>query len=93
MTIKILPLVSEAINTKHNDTNNITGGVDYDSGPYTVSFPAGAIRASFNITIDDNVLETTENFSLTIATSSLPTGITRGNPSSATVIILDNDRK
>ena len=42
---------------------------------------------------DDNILEGNENFTLTIDLSSLPDSVTRGNPGSATVTVVDNDRK
>ena len=42
---------------------------------------------------DDNILEENENFMLTINQSSLPNGVTTGNPSITTVTIVDNDRK
>ena len=78
-----------------NSSNNVTGGgVDYDSGPYTVTFPTGQTRVPFDIPInDDIILENVENFMVTIMTSPLPDGVTRGNPDSATVNIMDNDRK
>ena len=64
------------------------GGVDYDSGPYTVTFPAGVTRVPFDVPInDDNVLEDDESFTLGIDPSSLPDDVTRGNPGSATVTI------
>ena len=45
----------------------------------------------FDIAInDDIILEANENFTLTINSSSLPTG---GIPGSAVVTIIDNDRK
>ena len=67
--------------------------MDYTSGPYTVTFPAGSTTATFNVPItDDMILEELENFMLTI-NSSLPTGVTRGTPSQATVNIVDDDRK
>ena len=48
----------------------------------------------FNIPInDDNILEGLEDFILTINPSSLPTGVSVGNPGQATVTIVDNDRK
>ena len=66
--------------------------MDYDSGPYTVTIPAGQTTATFNVPInDDNVLEGNENFTLTINTSSLSNGVTHGNLDQATVTILDND--
>ena len=61
---------------------NVTGGgVDYNSGPYNVTFPAGVTRASFNITINnDDVLEDGETFNLIIAEDSLPENVTLGTP-------------
>ena len=68
--------------------------MDYGSGPYTVTFPAGETSASFDIPInDDDILEVNEDFMLTIDPSSLPTGGTVGNPGQATVTIVDDDRK
>ena len=68
--------------------------MDYDSGPYTVTFPAGQTTATFNVPItDDNILEGDENFMLTINGTLLPNGITRGMPGEATVTIVDDDRK
>ena len=66
--------------------------MDYDSGPYTVTIPAGQTTATFNVPItDDMILEGDENFMLTINPSSLPTGITTSDR--ARVIIVDNDGK
>ena len=67
--------------------------MDYTSGPYSVTFPAGVTNVPFSISVnDDNVFEENENFTLTI-NSSLPTGVMVGNPGQATVTIVDNDRK
>ena len=76
-----------------NSSNNVTGGgVDYDSGPYTVTIPAGDIRMSFNVPInDDDVSENNEQFDLTIDT--VPSFVTLTNPRQTTVTIVDNDRK
>ena len=61
---------------------HITGGVDYDSGPYSVMFTAGMTSVSFDVPInDDNILETNEDFTLTIDSSSLPNGVTRDSVS------------
>ena len=69
-------------------------GVDYISGPYTVTFPAGQTTATFNVQIiDDDILEGTETFMLNIDETSLPTGITHGIPSKARVIIVNDDCK
>ena len=69
--------------------------MDYMSGPYTVTFPANATYVTFNISIvDDNVYESNnETFMLAINSSSLPTNVSLGYPSQATVTIVDDDGK
>ena len=68
--------------------------MDYISGPYTVTIPAGETNATFDVPItDDAILEGNENFMLTINETSLPDYITRGTPPEATVTIVDNDCK
>jgi len=84
--------VSEVTSSQNvNRSNNVTGGgVDYDSGPYTVTFTAGQTSASFKLPInDDNVLENTEYFGLSIIFQSLPTSV-NAIPSQATVFIAGN---
>ena len=75
---------------QHGNHNNlIGGGVDYNSGPYNVTFPAGMTNVSFVIIInDDNILEDDE-FNLTI----YPNNITTDSISRATVIIINDDGK
>ena len=72
--------------------SNITGGgVDYNSGPYNVTFPARANIAAFNIIINnDDVLEYNETFNLTIIESSLPGNIILGKIYLAKVTILND---
>ena len=68
------------------------GGVDYSSGPYTVTFPAGATSASFDVPInDDSTLESDEQFTITIDPSSLPRRVSVTNPGQAVITITDND--
>ena len=68
--------------------------MDYDSGPYTVTIPAGQTTATFNIPVnDDNIYEGDEEFMLSIISSSLPTGVTHGTPCEATVTTVDDDGK
>ena len=68
--------------------------MDYTSGPYTVTIPAGDTTATFNVPVNDDMIrEGNENFMLTIDDTSLPTGVTRGNPGEATVTIVDDDGK
>ena len=67
-------------------------GVDYDSGPYTITFPAGVTHVSFDVPItNDIVLENDEEFNFIINLSSLPTGISDSHPSLVTVTIVDDD--
>jgi len=68
--------------------------MDYYSGPYPVTFPAGVTSVTFDIPMwDDNILEGNENFMLTIDQSSLPTGVSPGDPDETAVTIVDDDRK
>ena len=68
--------------------------MDYTSGPYSVTIPAGQTTATFDVPInDDDVLEGNENFMLTINETALSPDVTRGNPGEATVTIVDDDRK
>ena len=70
----------------------IGGSIDYDSGPYTVAFPAGVTRISFDTVItNDLILENDEEFNLIINSSSLPTGVSDSHPSLVTVTIFDDD--
>ena len=76
-----------------NSSNNVTGGgVDYDSGPYTVTLTAGMTMASFNVPInDDDILEDDEDFTLTIRNDTLPNRVTRLGAGQSTVTIVDVD--
>ena len=68
------------------------GGVDYNSGPYTVTFPIGSTIASFDISIiDDNVFEFDEIFNISI--TSITNGHIVGTPAVATVTIIDTTSK
>ena len=68
----------------------ILGGIDYNSGPYTVIIPANVEEVSFSILItNDNKKEENEIFHLVIDSSSLPDGVVVGTPSQAIVTIVD----
>ena len=70
------------------------GGVDYTSGPYTITFLPGQTSATFDVPInDDNIYEINEDFMLTIDETSLPIGITCGSPGEVAVTIVDDDGK
>ena len=69
----------------------VGGGVDYNSGPYTVQFNAGVTHVPFDVSInEDDILEGNETFNLIIDSSSLPSKVTIAN-GQATVTIVDND--
>jgi len=88
--------VSEVTSSHNvNSNNNITGdGVDYDSGLYTVTFPAEETIVPFDVPItDDNILEGDEDFIVTIVSNTLPDGVRRGSRKSATVSITNDDSK
>jgi len=68
------------------------GGIDYDSGPYTVTFPAGQISVPFDVPInDDATCEDEEDFTLTIIRRTLPDGVTCDGAGRAEVILVDDD--
>ena len=78
----------------HNCINNATGGLDYDSGPYAITFTAGVTSIPFDVPInDDNILEQNEEFTLTILQDILPDGVTRGSADQTIVTIVDDDGK
>ena len=58
-----------------------------------ITFPVGVTRVLFDVQInDDNMLEAnSENFILTIDSSSLPYHVTVGNPGQTTVNIIDDE--
>ena len=86
--------MSEVISSQNvNSSNNVTGGgVDYDSGPYTVTFSAGVISVPFDVLINnDNIYEGNEDFDLTIMRTTLPDGVKDHDPFRTTVTIVDDD--
>ena len=69
--------------------------MDYTSGPYSVTFPAGVMSVPFNISInDDSVMEFNERLSLSIKLSlKLRISFRRVTLGKCKVIIVDNDCK
>ena len=68
-------------------------GIDYVSDPYNVTFNAGETEVTLNISIiDDNILESNENFNATVNPVLLPIEVfVASNTGYATVIIVDDD--
>ncbi|XP_065915711.1 extracellular matrix protein 3-like [Dysidea avara] len=74
-----------------DNTTTATGGADYKSGPYSVTFIAGQTFAILNISItSDNILERDESFILAIHSPSLPNGVS-SDLGQVTVTIVDKD--
>lgn len=72
--------------------NTVGGGIDYSSGPYNVTFPAGSTYASFNIVINvDNIFEGDETFTVYIAPFANESIVSA--PDIAVVTILDTTGK
>ena len=71
----------------------ITGDVSYShDDSLSVTFPAGSTNVSFNISIhDDETCEDHEDFIVTIVKYSLPNHVTRGDPGTACIHIVDDD--
>ena len=71
------------------------GEYDYDPGPYYVTILAGDVEIPFIASInDDDVYESNETFQLVINHTTLPSRISRAEPYSSTVnIINDEERK
>jgi len=68
------------------------GNVDYKSGPYNVTVLARNTTGLLSIMLnDDELLESTEEFNLTIDLSSFPVGIFPGSHIKALVVVVDND--
>ena len=66
-----------------------TSPADYAQSSGTLTFGAGEIEKTFDVPIiDDNSIEGAENFTVILSS---PSNATLGNPSSATVTILDDD--
>ena len=58
---------------------------DYAAGPYSVTFPAGAKRAAFDVaTVADSTAEGAETFSLSIPAAGLPAGMSLAAAGAAT---------
>jgi len=77
-----------------NKCSVFTSENDYRNGMYNVTIPATVTLQQMNISIcNDIVLEADEQFSATIVSNSHPDNVTIGDPSQATVTIVDNNRK
>ena len=70
----------------------MTGYYDYTPGPYTVSFGAGQLYATLMVsTMDDNITELSEYFTLMITSVDRPDVVEIGSPNTSVITIKDND--
>ena len=68
-------------------------GNDFNFGLLNITFLAGSVNNTFNVTInDDGVFERNEAFNLTLLTIPSPKSISIAN-GTTTVFIVDNDRE
>ena len=75
-----------------SSTFHLTGGADYETGSYTVSFTAGQLYATLMVsTMDDNTTELSEYFSVMISSTDQPSAVEIGSPNMAFITIEDND--
>ena len=70
------------------------GGVDYDFGPHTITFPAGKLNTSINVSIiNDIIAEGNESFHFTINPNLQLNYVTVGTPDKTVLTIVDDDGK
>ena len=75
-----------------SSTFHSTGGSDYETGPYTVTFTAGQLYATLTVsTMDDNTTELSEYFSAMIPSTDQPSAAEIGSPNMTFITIEDND--
>jgi len=73
----------------------VTGGDDYQAGPYTVTLTAGMTSVSGQVTTlsNDNIFEGNETFTLIINETLLPNRVETRNDCVLDITIVDIDSK
>ena len=90
VTLNMRPTSNSATAVGITYRNGTAGNGDYSKSKVSVTIPASQGSASFTIqTTEDQVVESNETFTITLGT--VPGGVSKGSPSSATVTITDND--
>ena len=88
--ITISPPFGSAIDVNFTVTGTAASAVDYNAISMPVTIPAGLNVFDFEISmIDDALIEGDETIILTM--NNLPTNVSAGDPSTATITIKDND--
>ena len=71
---------------------HLTAGSDYTPGPYTVSFSAGQASAILMVsTNDDDAVELSEYFAVTISSVDTPDIVEIGSSDTSAITIEDNE--
>ena len=74
------------------EDNTASNGVDYLSKVVSLNFSANQSKVMFEVpTIDDNIAELPESFTLVIVNTTIPTPVTRNDTVNASVHLIDND--
>ncbi|MXW41461.1 MAG: hypothetical protein F4Z75_10065, partial [Synechococcus sp. SB0668_bin_15] len=90
VTVNISPMRGSSTVVLITYSSGTAGSDDYSSSPANVTIPANTSLQSFTIaTTEDTTAEPSETFSIAIGT--LPAGVSKGSPSTATVTINDDD--
>ena len=88
-------MTNDAVNNIVMTVLDFVGNVDYRifSNRRTITFTAGNTRVQYtgSHAIDDGLVELDETFDLIIDNSSLPTGVSLGDPCQTRITILDDD--
>ena len=74
------------------EDNTASNGVDYLSKVVSLNFSANQSTATFEVpTIDDNIAELLESFTLVIVNTTILTPVMRNDTVNASVHLIDND--
>ena len=74
------------------EDNTASNGVDYLSKVFSLDFSAEQSTAMFEVpTIDDNIAELPESFTLVIVNTTIPNPVMRKDTVNASVHLIDND--
>ena len=72
--------------------NTAIDGDDYLHNVFNVHFSKGQDTATFEVpTIDDNIAELMERFTVVIVNTTIPTKVMTGKSNTASVNLMDND--
>ena len=93
ITVNRLGGSAQTINVNYStaDGTAFTGLGDYGSVSGTLTFNPGQVSEAFTVPINDNLIQSGNTFFTVQLSNPTPAGVALGNPSSATVTIIDTD--